>query len=319
MSDRLVAAVVGCGNIGCRYDLERSPEERPYSHAGGYAAHPGFVLAAACDPDPGRRADASARWPGLRTFSGYEEMLDVVRPDVVSIATPSSMRLEAVNAAIAAGVRIVFCEKPLAVDAEEARAMVDTCRVRGVLLAVNFSRRWEPACADAARLLSQGAIGPVQRIVGTYVRGLANNGSHLIDLVRWWCGDVTGVRHVLPALPGSPDVRLEMASGVPFDLQALAGDAVDVFELTVFGRDGMLRLEDFGNRVTWRGAEPLAMMPGVSVLGPTQDLQPDPDGTMLAALDNIAQCVSGKAQLACDGRDGLAVQEILEEIARHER
>ncbi|MEJ0069143.1 MAG: Gfo/Idh/MocA family oxidoreductase [Pseudomonadota bacterium] len=66
------------------------------------------------------------------------------------LATPHSMHREQVIACAHAGKQ-VFCEKPLALHAADARAMIEACRAAGVVFAVGHNRRFWPSFLAAYR------------------------------------------------------------------------------------------------------------------------------------------------------------------------
>ncbi len=78
--------------------------------------------------------------------------------DAVYVATPNHAHRSVVEAAAAAG-RAVLCEKPIALDAADARRMIETCEHAGVFYATGFDQRFHPAHRAAASLIREGAIG----------------------------------------------------------------------------------------------------------------------------------------------------------------
>jgi predicted dehydrogenase len=164
----------------------------PYSHASALAAIPEVEVVAGCDivQEACDRCIErwSARWPGLRTYLDYDEMLTTERPDLVCVATPDHRHTGPVLAAIAAGARGILCEKPLATSLEEADRIVAAAGATGTRINVNYTRRWMPEWVEARRLVREGAIGPLSQIVAV-VGGpramLFRNHTHVIDLIQF--------------------------------------------------------------------------------------------------------------------------------------
>jgi len=164
----------------------------PFSHAAAYAAHPGVEVVAACDLDPEARAAFrrawDATWPGLRTYDDHRRLLAEERLDLLSVVTPDDRHAQIVLDACAAGVRGIFCEKPLATTLAEADAIVQAARERGVTMAVNFTRRWQAPYVAARRLLREGRIGAVAQVTihfGGPRAMLFRNHSHFFDLLAF--------------------------------------------------------------------------------------------------------------------------------------
>jgi len=135
--------------------------------------------------------------------------------DVVDICSPNFLHLEQARDAFEHGAH-VYCEKPLAMDLEEARAMAAMAEKAGVLTHVAFVLRYVPAIRQMKALVEAGEIGEVfhfrgQLLHGSYVNparpmswrlrkkqsgggAFADLGAHLIDLARYMLGDVAAVR-----------------------------------------------------------------------------------------------------------------------------
>jgi predicted dehydrogenase len=162
----------------------------PYSHASAIAATPGVEVVAGCDINPAAceafKEQWGGRWPGLRTYADYREMLDRERVDVLSVVTPDFLHRDVVIAGVEAGVRGVFCDKPLATSLADADAMIAVVRERGVTLSVNVTRRWKPSYVAAREDIRAGSIGELAQVTVHYGGERAmlyRNHSHFLDLI----------------------------------------------------------------------------------------------------------------------------------------
>jgi predicted dehydrogenase len=179
-------------------------------------------------------------------------LLAEARPDVVSICTPDETHADLVAAALVApGVRGVLAEKPLATDLANAEGLVQLARVQGVVLAVNYSRRYAPPLARLAAAVRGGEFGNARLLRGVYGKGTLHNGSHWFDLARFLAGEVVAVRADDRLHEGGPDpsldVRLTFASGAVGDLIAWPANEYSAFELDLLGSRGRARLTALGN------------------------------------------------------------------------
>lgn len=132
-----------------------------------------------------------------------EALLDRSDIDAVVIATPHSAHVSQVVAAAAAGKHVML-EKPMALDVDECRRMIEACRAAGVHLSLAKITRWLEAVSSARRLVADGAAGDLVAIhVHRLFPGYPNTGwpldpheggawldwgSHGCDIVRWFAG-----------------------------------------------------------------------------------------------------------------------------------
>jgi UDP-N-acetylglucosamine 3-dehydrogenase len=194
-------------------------------HAAGYRADPRTTLVAVADVSREAAEALSADLDIPQVFTDYEELLSVAKPDILSICTPPASHLAIVRAAVAAGVRAIHCEKPIALSYGDALDMVALAEEAGVQLTFNLQRRFEPVHLFAKSRLTDGAIGDVVSVEG-YCPNLPDWGTHIFDLVLFYLGDespewvlgqidVSTNRYVYNAFAETSSVTLvKWASGV---------------------------------------------------------------------------------------------------------
>ena len=182
-SELLSVLIIGCGNIAGGFDAAGS--DTVLTHAGAYRRHGRFRLAGCVDPDAGRRGAFQQRWEVEHAYPSLPEALaSGTRYDVISVCSPTPQHAADLRMILRVPPRLVFCEKPLAAGIKEAAALVAACRDAGTLLAVNYTRRWDPQVSAFKSALERGAWGPIRSVVGYYNKGVLNNGSHMVDLLQ---------------------------------------------------------------------------------------------------------------------------------------
>ena len=176
-------------------------------HAAGWLAglrqRPEVTVLGVADED-GARGRAFAAAQGLAWFDSYAAIL-AEAPDAVVINSENTRHAALVDLAAAAGAH-VFCEKPLATTAREARRMVARCEAAGVTLMTAFPMRFSPPVIAAREALLAGSLGRVYGCNATNQGQLpahvpwfidpqlAGGGAlmdhvvHLADLLRWFFG-----------------------------------------------------------------------------------------------------------------------------------
>src|SRR5271168_1830296 len=125
---------------------------------------PGFALAQGCKVvalsrrDPDKAREAAAQYGIAHVFTSTEELSRCPEVDAVLVTTPNSLHLQETLTAIAAG-KPVLCEKPMALNAEECRQMVEAARNASLLLGVAQVFRFEESTARLRERVAAGDIG----------------------------------------------------------------------------------------------------------------------------------------------------------------
>lgn len=170
----------------------------------------GAALTAVATSSFDRAAAAAAALGVGRADVDAETLLAASDIDVVHICTPNATHAALALAAIEAGKHVV-CEKPLATNVEDARALVLAAAEAGVVAAVPFVYRYHPMVREARARVASGEIGVLLSIDASYLqdwmllpadddwradaatggpsRAFADIGSHLCDLVEFVAGE----------------------------------------------------------------------------------------------------------------------------------
>ncbi|MEE9274077.1 MAG: Gfo/Idh/MocA family oxidoreductase [bacterium] len=310
------AAVIGCGKIAGGYD--RSPGgEWTVTHAGAYRLCPRTELAAAADVSGGALAAFGKRWGVESLYADYREMLERERPEIVSLCLPAGEHFEAFRAACAAGARAVFLEKPIAREAEAARRMPALAEGRPV--AVNYFRRWNPTLAGLREEIGRGAHGRPLRVTVHYVKGLAENASHFIDLLRWFFGEPGEIR-LLRAFEGpegdpAADFELVFGEGLIATFLHVPAPGYVLHEVDIFTERGRLIVAQRGEKLLrlpaaeephGRGFRILRLEGGAA--------ETEWRNCPLRAVEELVGCIEGGGAPACALEDGIRALEICGEI-----
>jgi len=157
---------------------------------------------------PERVAAAAAELGFTRWTTDMDEVVDDEDVDIVVVVAANEAHAPAALAALERG-KPVLCEKPLALNAEEARVLLATAKDAGVTHAVGFNYRYVPAVALARELFASGRLGELRHYRALYLQdfkgleqqtrpshgeaGAVLDYSHLVDLLRWVGGEPLGV------------------------------------------------------------------------------------------------------------------------------
>lgn len=110
-------------------------------------------------------------------------MLDVFKPEIVSVCTPTDTHAEIVKHVAGYDcVKKIFLEKPIAQSLREADEIISACNEADIKLTVNYSRRW----ATVYNTLCGNLDSAVEvNLVGLHPGPLVRTGTHMIDLFNW--------------------------------------------------------------------------------------------------------------------------------------
>jgi predicted dehydrogenase len=183
--------------------------------AGTYPdATPPVVLAAAADVDPDHSDRLARTWGWERATADWSTITRADDIDLVDICAPNAFHAEIACDALAHGKHVI-CEKPIADHWRHAVQMVHAADAAGRVAQVCFYYRLWPAISWARRLLDSGELGEHRhfrgwmlqdyaadpaRDLGWRVRradagagALGDLGSHIVDVARYLCGEITAV------------------------------------------------------------------------------------------------------------------------------
>ncbi|HXC40616.1 MAG TPA: Gfo/Idh/MocA family oxidoreductase [Burkholderiales bacterium] len=309
---RFSAAVIGLGNIGMGYDYDEP--DRVLTHCRAFAAHPGFELAAAADPDAAARQRFMRQY-GRPCFASPGELMQHLRPEVFAIGVPTPLHADTLQQLLDARPRAALCEKPLAHNLPAARGMVETAAAAGCALAVNYMRRFDPGVSQLKAAIADGELGEVYKGTAWYSKGLRHNGTHMIDLLRFLLGEVEAVSLVdrgrlWAGIDPEPDFRLQFGAA-QITVLAAREECFSHFQLELLASRGRVLYADGGESIQ------------VSILEGTGSARLAPQaGRFRADLGryqwHVARALHahldhGEA-LPSDGVSALATQETVEKI-----
>ena len=316
------AAVIGCGRIGML--MEKDPKRlKPATHAGAYLHNSRTVLAGLAETDVEKREEARAIAPGVPVFADAAEMLAAVKPDIVSVSAFHEQHHPMVLLCARYKVPAIVCEKPIAETIERGEEMVAACDRSGSLLFVNHIRRFDPLLGAWRKRVADGAIGEIQQATGYYSIGLYHMGTHLVDFLRFYLGDVEWVAgwnnlRAHAAVPGDwcVDGILGFKSGAHVAIQSVNVKDFSMFEVRILGRKGELFVRDLGRTVELTPAAESKQYAGFFELDPELRERHfnQEQSFFIGLVENVVDCLDGKSEPASTGRDGLEVLKALAAI-----
>lgn len=316
-------AIVGCGLIGHKR-AEALGEHR---------------LVACADVSIERAESLANIYPDCVANTEVHSAIDRSDVDAVIVATPhDALASTAVMAAEAS--KHVLVEKPAARRAAELRPLIEAVDRGGVVAKVGFNHRFHPTFQRARKIVDDGGVGPLLYVRARYGHGgrpgyehewradpaisgggeLLDQGSHLIDLARWFLGDFSDVRGHLATyfwqmpVEDNAFLLLETSRGQVAWLHASWTEWKNLFSFEIFGSHGKLQIDGLGGSY---GPERLTHFRMLPELGPPETTSWEYTGSDQSWADEFAyfaDCVATGQPPEGNLQDALAVLETIDQL-----
>ena len=143
-------------------------------------------------------------------FGNYRDLLKDDKIQIVHICTPNHLHFQMSKEALEAGKHVI-CEKPLAMNRQEAEELVELADKKGLVNAIHFNLRYYPLARESQRMVERGELGTVFAVHGSYLqdwlfyptdynwrlepdmsgesRAIADIGSHWMDMIEFIAGE----------------------------------------------------------------------------------------------------------------------------------
>lgn len=272
-----------------------------------------------------RTPGKAAVYPGVLASDSLETLLSGDAIDAVYVASPVALHAQHTIAALRAG-KHVLCEKPTAMNYDEASSMVAVARETGRMFGVSFYRRLYPKLVRAKQLIAEGAIGqPVLAEANSHgwleseERGwlrdpalagggpLYDTGSHRIDAFNFLFGvpvRATGFRsnavHRL-GVEDSATALIEYAGGIRAVVDVRWNSRIIRDQFRVVGTDGELNLDPLNG--------PRLVITSVRS-GTREELLPAHANVHFPIVENFVDAILNGAPLVSPGSSAIEVDRV---------
>jgi len=277
--------------------------------------------------DLSKKALKRAEEDGIKkTYTNYEQLLNDPKVDSVIVALPTHLHLECAIKAAEAGKNI-FLEKPIATNLKEAKQIISTAQKNSVKLMIGYPLRFNKAFGELKTRMEDGTMGDIEVAYGTYISTgpffhraeshapipvpnwwfnreltgggvLIDLGSHMINLLRWYFGEVTDIKSHL-----GHRFNLDFEDSA-MCLTKFESGTTAVMTVGWFLQGYQLKLDFFGTvdaaLVEHRPPNPLVAATQMLTKGMSEFYQPHFD-----ELKYFADCMIEDTQPSPSGEDGL--------------
>jgi predicted dehydrogenase len=293
-------------------------------------------------------------------YDDWQAMLDKHKLSLVCIATPTNTHAPMTLAALESGAH-VLCDKPMAMNTTESQAMLGKAKTLGRIHMIDHELRFNPTRQRIKELIESGFIGEVRHVnISNITPSWANpasrpkgdwwsleetgggrlgaNGSHQIDMLRWWLGDVASVMgQVKTMVPNRVDKSTGEAWTATaddvswFSLEMKNGALAQVFMSGVAGHNRGNQTEIYGSEGTillsnddeiLRVAKSGAAFEEMTIKDPNADLPGVNAGiwnvSVVALMQELMSAIRENRPLKAGAtfEDGLKCQQVMDAV-RH--
>ena len=273
MTDEINIGLLGYGMIGRLHSM--SYRQLPFMYPGKLSTP---VLHTVCTSRT-KTAEAAKTEAGFAHAVIDQDAL-ITNPDIhiVDVSLPNHLHLPAVTAALSAG-KHVYCEKPLAGNINDARAIVRSVQASDASFGMVFQNRFIPALMKAREMTQEGMLGRIFTYRAEYLHSgyqdpgrplswrmkkdqggsgaLGDLGSHVIDLIRYLVGEFDSLQghletfiHERPISRGSAETGAVTVDDVAWFRARMKNGAIGTVEASRFATGTLddLRIWIYGER-----------------------------------------------------------------------
>jgi predicted dehydrogenase len=307
--------ILGCANIARQFTRDVAPSRR--------------IKVAAVASRNAETAAAFAAATGIpRHHGSYEALLADPGIDAIYLPLPNNLHAEWAIRAAEHGKHIL-CEKPLALNAGEVRAMFDAARKHGVMLLESYPWLFQPYATTMLTALRNGEIGTVRSIQASFGFTLGNPsrnirmkpelgggalldaGSYPLSLIRWVMGDAP---ERVMAQARSADTGVDIATAATLywadgriAQMSCAMDAATHRHATIVGTQGTIYTEYLNHTSRSTTGHPYGYQPselrmrrGIANTVPVEQVVSPVGSGFLFAADGFARMVAERDTAAME-------------------
>jgi D-xylose 1-dehydrogenase (NADP+, D-xylono-1,5-lactone-forming) len=320
MPRKLKWGVAGCGNFTENHFLpvmqvvQRSKLVSVYSH------------------DLNRAKDISNKFGAQNAFDDFDQFL-ASGIEAVYISGKNSDHYKQVIKAAEAGKNIL-CEQPIALDSKQAEEMVNFCKAKNVILAINHLHRYHPLVLKAKELLNKHMLGKIISISAScnvdrtpddnfrFTKELSGGGVlrdlglEWINMLQYFGGEITEVKAFKDNIIYKSEVEDFAAAILKFEKSGygflnLSCDSKKLYnKIEVLGYNGLIAIEEIS------GKRSTSVKLIIDLQGETKRVFRKRTNKLLFMLRSIQKSFIRNILPVVTGEDELAGMKIIEKIER---
>ena len=322
---KIKSLVIGLGQSG--FDLDLDPKRKIiWTHCKAINKHKNLDLCGAIDSDHSKGFHIKKKFKDKVLFSSnLEECLNEIKPEFISICTPTNTHLDLVKKLSKfKGIKYIFCEKPLGTNTKEAQEIISLCKESKIILATNYMRRWDKKYLWIKDKIESKSLGNLISINAYGTTAMYTSSSHLIDLILFYGGSVEKVSGYLQKdfvrkVHGKKDpganAFIKFTNGVTCHLAAKSKTPSHyMFEIDLIFQEGRIVIKNDGKSLEFFTFKETNFS-GTGYMGLSKKkINIKDNERMLDAITDIISCKYGESLPKSSGKNALDVHELIRAI-----
>lgn len=286
--------IIGSGQIAGGFDSPKDMQIVTHAHA--YKEHKDFNLLGFYDIDFSRAQEMTKKWGG----TAFENLNEIKSVDVISICTPDEFHLSALKQSLQLNPKIIFLEKPLSSNIEEAKEILEIAKRVPIL--VNYSRRFMSDFLNLSKQIEDNEYGAFIAGSGYYGKGFIHNGSHMTNLINLLIGKIQKTDFInqfedFYQNDLTKSVILTLKNDKKIILHGIDCNNFTIFELDLIFEKSRIRILESGQKIEVYEIKENEKFAGYKNLSLKNIINTDADSTMLNAVENIYQYLENNQPL----------------------
>lgn len=307
--------VIGAGNIAANYDNPTDEYLLTHAHAISNSTH--FNLVGFYDVNQEAARKAAEKWH----CSWFHDMSTAISAaNIICIAVPDIYHYSVLRQCLEqTGVEAVIVEKPYMATLSEAHNIQELLNKCSIPVILNYSRRFMPEFSELKRWITDVAGN---LICGNcyYGKGTLHNGSHLIDIMRYFFGNLKVgqvIDKIVDFAPTDPSCDFYLYANNKksrFYFHPIPCDRVTTFEFDLMFTNGRIRYSDeMGKFEYYEILKANPLFDEVNYIK-RKEVKINPSNAMCGLYKNLYDVLANKRKPLCTEEDGVMVSCIVEEI-----
>ena len=317
--------IIGLGQIGMEYDYNHIDNSVIYTHAHAINQHSNFRLLAAVDISSNQRKRFEECY-SLPAYDNIELCLKRFQPDLIVIAVPTELHCSIIEEVIKfAKPKVILCEKPLAYKLDEAKNIVKMCKEKSIKLFVNYMRSVDKGVLEIKKRIDDGKIKVPIKANVWYSKGLYNNGSHFVNLLNFWLGDINSTSIInhgrsLKNFDHELDFKIEYNLGTAI-FRSTWEESFSHYNIELLSNSGRLFYDQGGKYIEWQSISEDQDFKKYKILDMNKEIiNNSMDIYQWHVYDNIHMHLNGGVTTLCTGSKALkslnAIDLIIKQIQK---